>query len=161
MTKKELLEYMRTKANVIDPQNCEKYGIDGDWKFQIRTPSIRQKAKSGYTKIGYQNGQIIRVTKIDCKARIPFYVKTLTGKTVACCMSPLSTVALLKLYIQRKEGIPPDQQRMIFDSQDYLPYGKQMEDGRTLLDYQIQQEDTLHLVLRLRGGGGPQYQSII
>mmetsp|Transcript_1046 Transcript_1046/g.1277 ORF Transcript_1046/g.1277 Transcript_1046/m.1277 type:complete len:436 (+) Transcript_1046:86-1393(+) len=136
---------------------CDKEGIpidqqrlifDGEYLTDINTLMHYNITQGSTLHLVLQLPGIIssRSSKNDVnkKADMEVFVKNLTGKTITMCVSSDDTIRDLKELISDKEGIPIDQQRLIF-------YGRQLEDKHTLTHYSITKESTLHLLLRLRG----------
>ena len=90
-------------------------------------------------------GEFLEEGRAPAPSSMQVFVKTLVGKTIALEVEPGETIASLKSKLADKGGVPAEKQRLVFQS-------KQLDDERTVSDYGIQKESTLHLLLRLRGG---------
>ena len=88
---------------------------------------------------------VVPMTSVAYAAALEITIKTLTGKSIPLDVDTGDTIRIVKEKLEAKEGYPVSEQRLIY-------HGQQLEDDHTLADYKVLSGDTLHLVIRLRGG---------
>merc|ERR1712159_307765 len=145
-TVEEVKAKIQEKQGIPPNEQCLTFSGDGG------------KLEDGRTLDDYNVRNESTLDLIQESGAMSIFIKTLTGKTITIRADGTTTVEGLRVKIQDKEGIPPDQQRLIFAPRNgSRGRPQELEDGRTLNDYSIEENCTIHLILRLRGGGVPQF----